>query len=510
MLVLEQVNRLHPANADVRRRLAAFYERAGHAESVTIWQEALALEPANGTARLGLARAAIRFGDRSTARKTLEGFSGEEADHAEYYRLRVGLAFLEKDFHGQEENLTALQKLDPSDQKVRLNLAMLRLSDPRSPKAAAARATLLELARGEQVRIRAVVELLSDVARRWPDPAPERDAALKTLADTLTPARGPLLELPSRVDQIERLITYAMTQPAPTPEDAVSLAKWMSLNGQIETALQWMDALPEATTRTPSVQNALAEFAIRTKDWPRLQKLLRAGAWGVVPAEAVEQAFRAHRNPGQAGRSAVASGWSAALDAAKTSPAALRMLLRLAELWEWPAEYRQVLQTIARDLPRESWAWRQLISHSLAHGETDQLWQVYREWKRAVPGDYVVQVEAAIMGLLLERRPLPNLEETAEYVRRQPTQTGPAVAHALALWRAGRSAEAVGVLDALPAQGFAEPRYALAYGVILAEANRPRESEKMLDRASAELLLPEERTLVQKARGRNQAAPSGS
>jgi thioredoxin-like negative regulator of GroEL len=506
MLVLEQLNRLHPLNAEVRRRLAGFYERVGQAESVVIWQEALALEPANQEARLGLARAAIRFGDRSTARKTLESFSGEEARQAEYYRLRAGLAFLEKDLRGQEENLVALEKLDPTNPRVRLNLAMLRLTDPQDLQAEAARMTLRELARGEQVRIRAVVELLGDVARRWPNPAPERTAALKTLADTLTSARGPRLELPSRVDHIDRLIAYAMTQPAPTPEDAVSLANWMSLNGHPEAALQWMDALPEATIRTPIVQNALTEYAVRAKDWPRLQKLLRNGAWGVVPAEVVEQAFRVHRNPRPADPSSVATGWSVALDAAKVSPAALRMLLRLAELWEWPAEYRQVLQTIARNLPRESWAWRQLISYYLAHGETDQLWQVYQEWRRAVPGDFVVQVEAAIMGLLLERRPVPNLDETAEYMRRQPASAGPAVAHALALWRAGRPAEAADVLDAVPAQNLVEPRYALACGVVLAEVNRPKESERLLDRVSAELLLPEERTLVRKARIRNQAA----
>lgn len=511
MLILEQLNRLHPADAEVRRRLAGFYERAGQAESVVIWKEAIALDQNNREGHLGLARAAIRFGDQPAARKALESLSSEQTPSAEYYRLRAGLAFLEKDFRAQEESLTALEKIDPTDPRVRLNLATLRISDPRGPQAAPARATLLELARGDQVRIRAVVELLSDVVRRWPHPAPERDAALKTLADALTPARGPRLELPSQVDHIDRLISYAMTQSAPTPEDAVNLANWMSLNGHTEAALQWMDALPEAATRTPVVQNAMTEFAIRAKDWTRLQKLLRGGAWGAVPAEAVEQAFRARGNSGPTGRSAV-SGWSAALEAAKTSPAALRMLLRLAELWEWPEEYRQVLQTIARNLPRETWAWRRLISYSLARGETDQLWQVYQEWRRAVPGDPMVQVEAAIMGLLLERRPVPTPEETAEYVRRQPTEAGPAVAHALALWRAKRPAEAIGVLDAVPAQSFAEPRYALAYGVVLAEVNRTRESATMLDRASAELLLPEERALVGKTRDRNQTAttmPSG-
>jgi thioredoxin-like negative regulator of GroEL len=508
MLVLEQLTRLHPGNAEVRRRLAGFYERVGQPESVTIWKEAIALDPTDRDGHLGLARAAIRFGDQPAARKALATLAAGASHDAEYHRLRAGLAFLEKDFRAQEESLAALEKIDPADARVRLNLAVLRVNDPDGPQAGASRQTLLDLAKGDQVRIRAVVELLSDVARRWPHPTREREAALKTLADTLTPSRGPRIELPSQADHIDRLISYAMTQSAPTPEDVVSLANWMSLNGHTEAALQWMDALTEAAVRTPVVQNAMTEFAIRAKDWPRLQKLLRGGAWGPVPAAAVEQAFRAHGNSGPSGRSAVTSAWSAALEAAKTSPAALRMLLRLAQHWEWPAEYRQALQTVARNLPRETWAWRQLISYSLARGDTDQLWQVYQEWRRAVPGNPVVQAEAAIMGFLLERRPVPTLEETAESVRRQPASAGAAVAHALALWRAKRPGEAVGVLDAVPAQNFAEARYALAYGVVLAEVGRTLESGTMLDRAAVEPLLPEEHVLIAKTRERNQTAPA--
>ena len=506
MLLLEQLNRLHASNADIRRRLAAFYERAGQREAVVVWREAMDLDPQNPEGRLGLARSAIRFGDRPTARQALEQLEVTEANRIDYHRLRAGLAFLERDFSAQEEHLTALVRLLPDDPKVRLNLAVLHLANPAGLHAPAARDTLLELARGTEVRIRAVVELLSDIARRWPQSTPERDAALRALADTLAPARGPLLELPSRVDHIDRLVAYAMTQPSPTAEDAVSLANWMSLNENTEAALQWIDSLPESVSRSPVVRTAMAEFAIRIRDWSRLQTFLRAGAWGPVPAEAVEQAFRAHRQASASARSGATSGWTAAVEAAKGSPPALRMLLRLTELWEWPVERRQVLLTIARSMPRENWAWRRLISDALGRDDSEQVWQAYQEWRRAVPGEPVVQIEAAIMGFLLGRRPVPAVSETAGYLERQPAHPGATVAHALALWRAGRHAEAAAALDALPRADFNEPRYALARGLVLAEAGRAAESEELLDRASREPLLPEERALVVAARERNRAS----
>jgi tetratricopeptide (TPR) repeat protein len=506
MLLLEQLNRLHPLNGDIRRQLAGFYERAGQMESLVVWREAVDLDPVNPEGHLGLARSAMRFGDRPTARQALDRLEVTEANRVEYHRLRAGLAFLERDLAAQEEHLKALERLVPDDSKVRLSLAVLRLAEPAGSQAPLARETLLELARGTQVRIRAVVELLSDVARRWPQPTPARDAALRALADTLAPARGPLVELPSQVDHIDRLVAYAMTQPSPTAEDAVSLANWMSLNDHTEAALQWIDSLPESVSRSPVARAAMTEFALRIRDWPRLQALLRAGAWGPVPAEAVEQAFRAHRQTSASARSGAVSGWTAAVEAAKGSPPALRMLLRLTEVWEWPAEQRQVLLTIARSMPRENWAWRRLISDSLRRQDGEQVWQVYQEWHRAVPGDPVVQIEAAIMGFLLGRRPVPAASETAGYVERQPAHAGATVAHALALWRAGRHAEAAAALDVLPRAEFNEPRYSLARGIVLAETGRAAESEELLDRAAREPLLPEERALVAAARERNRAA----
>lgn len=506
MLTWEQLNRLHPTDPEARRRLAGFYERIGQQESVAVWKEAVELDPENAQGHLGLARAAIRFGDRQTARTALQKLSADGLVSAEYYRLHAGLALLEHDVRAQEDNLTQLALLEPENDRVRLNLAMIRLLDPHGSKAAGARSALLELARKDEVRMRAVVELLSDIARRWPTPEPERDAALRALAAALTPARGPLLAMPSQMDHIDRLIHYARAQPDPGAEDVISLANWMSLNGQTESALQWIDTLPPQLTDHALLKTAHAELAIRLRDWPRLRRLLLAGAWGPVPTEAVEQAFRAHAQAGPNRSAAIQPGWVAALEAGKSSPAGLRLLLRLAEIWAWPAEYRQVLLTIARTMPNETWAWRQLVSLALSNADSEQLTQIYGEWRLALPGEPVVQVESAIMGHLLGRRRSATSTETAEFVRQQPLNPGAGVAHALALWRERRVTEAVAVLDALPATAFHEPRYALARGVVLAEAGRATESEELLDRTAGERLLPEERALVVAARERNRGA----
>jgi predicted Zn-dependent protease len=186
------------------------------------------------------------------------------------------------------------------------------------------------------------------------------------------------------------------------------------------------------------------------------------------------------------------------------------MLLRLSESWQWPEERRQTLQAVTRAFPRETWAWRQLISYALARRDSEQLWQAYQRWSRAMPGDTSVQVEAAIMGLLLQQRGAPKARDTAEYYRLQPGNPGASVAHALALWREKRTAEALPLLEALPAAVFAEPRFALVYGLLLAETGRAQPSEQMLDRAATDRLLPEELLLAEEARARNHQRLAGT
>src|SRR5262249_27939739 len=144
------------------------------------------------------------------------------------------------------------------------------------------------------------------------------------------------------------------------------------------------------------IKTAVTEAALRSGDLVRLRKLLLAGAWGEVPPEAVNRAIAARSANGPADR----AGWTAALGAGYASLPGFRMLLRLAEAWNWPEERLQVLTAVTRGFPAEKWAWRQLISYGLARNDSEQVGQIYQRWSRAAPGDTSVQIEAAIIALL--------------------------------------------------------------------------------------------------------------
>jgi len=504
LLTLEQVVQIHPTNIEAKRRLADFYERTGQRQSLALWNEIVRLEPAKAENLTGLAGAALRFGELETSHRILEQLRHTGKIGADYYRIAAGLSMITRDNVALEENLAALSQLNPEDLRVQLNLAMVRLRPANGSAADAARASLLQLGRTDSMRIRAVVELLNDVARRWPEPAGGRVRALEDLARQLTPALGPRLDITRETDPIERLIEFAMDQPVVAPEDAVSLLNWMMLNGRSDAALVWADRLPAESRDSIMVMTVVADAALRAQDGSRLRKLLQAGVWGDVPPGVVTRALAAHERRQLNQPAGDRTNWAAAIESSRTSLSGLQVLLRLSEAWNWPEDRRQVLVAITNAFPRESWAWRQLISYALSRRDAEQLWQVYQRWSRAQAGDISVQIETAIIGLLLQQRSAPGPRDTAEYLRLQPNSPGAVVAHALALWRAKREVEALPLLEALPLSAFAEPRFALAYGLLLSEVGRAQDSEQMLNRASAERLLPDERLLVEQARARNQ------
>jgi tetratricopeptide (TPR) repeat protein len=504
LLILEQTVQINPQNWEARRRLANFLERSGHRQGLEAWKEIVQAEPADPRNLLGLAGAALRSGDITAARQALAQLQRTGRTDAAYYRLSSGLALVTHDVGALEAALAELSRLEPMDQRVRLNLATVRLQSADPGVVEAGRTALIALARSGPVRIRAIVELLNDMARRWPQPARERAAAFQQLAAELTPARGPTYDRPEVGDPVERLVSYAMRQPAPEAEDAGALLSWLILNGRAAAGFEWLDRLPENIRHSRLVTATASEAALKTGDWPHLRQLLLAGAWGALPPLAVNGAFDARRNRSQLSPAALASRWASVIESCKASLPALRMLLRLSEAWKWPDEQQQVLEAITRDFAGESWAWRRLISQALVRSETEKLWQVYQRWSRAAPGDTTVQIEAAIMGHLLQKSGAPSPSVTSSWVQRQPVAPGAVVAHALALWRAQRMVEALTLLGALPAEAFAEPRYALAYGLMLSEAGRARESEPLLNRASAERMLPDEMLLIEQARARNQ------
>ena len=508
LLTLEQLVQIYPYNFEARRALASFYERAGQAQATERWDEVARMEPDNAQNWLGLATTAVRFRDQATAKKALSRLESLGATGVEYLRLAAASAMFSRDTAALEKNLVALAQATPGDLRIQLTLAVLQLKSDQPAKAAEARAQLIALAREPSLRMRGVVELLSDVARRWPESSKERESALRQLAVAVAPPEGPRIDfvMPTAVD---RLVAYAMTQQDPKPEDTALFLAWMTANNWAREALRWLDALPAASVESPLLRPVIAEAALKVEDWTRLRKLVEQGAWGPLPIEAFDRLMKLRPAVGRSeppGR----QSWSEIIALCHSSVPGMRMLVRFSKLWNWSEEKQLALQTLTRDFPREAWAWRELVSEALARRDSALLWQTYHNRSLAIPGDTSLQVESGLIGLMIGHRSAPTVSNTRALLRREPGNDAVKILHALALWRERQFAEAAALLDAMPRASFAEPRYALVYGLVLADSNRARESQQMLNWALAERLLPEETLLLEQARVHNERRLSGA
>lgn len=503
-LLLDQFVKEDPGNLEAHRLLAQVLEAQGPGQGLSEWETLTRIEPRNPANSIGFATAALQAGQIKKLADALMILQKLQPQGVEYYRLTAGLALAKGDTVALRRTLEVLVDAEPGNEVMQLNLAILRFSSTQPADLMAARGTLEKFARGNHLRIRATLALIDDVSRRWPGESnPAKRYALLArqleLGRYAPDAAGEYmsLELTNRREPgLPDLVEHMKSQKAPLPDDAAALAQWMLKIGQKGEALVWLETLDEKLRQSPAVKNAMATCAVSLESWPRLEQLLRQGAWGPVPPDAVRFAFQSHERSQVNNDSRAESLWNKAVQLSEQSLPGLRMLHRLAQLWRWPRRSAQVLWALVRQYPADLIAWQKLSEQALANHDTAEVWRIYGAWAQAAPADIRVRIERVVIGLLVRPHEPGLAGQAEELFRLHPDNAGCRLAQALALWRGTRTGEALAVLDAGGLNYAAEPRLALARGLMLASAGRREESEKMLAAVPTELLLPEEIALM--------------
>jgi len=509
--LLEQLIREDSANLEARRLFAQVLEQSGSGQGLAEWEYLAKAEPGNAANQVGYAGAALRAGHWSELSEALAALHKLQPDSVDYHRLSAAMALAKGDAAALRQAVEALARVDPGNETTRFNLAALRLNSPVPAEVTTARESLEHFARGDSMRIRATLVLIDDLARRWPEEKnPAKRQAL--LAQRLKAAEPRLrgvgsFMLTGAIGQhqpgLQDLVEHMKNQPDPVPEDAASLARWMSSIGQTREALVWLEGLANKTRQSAAVLGASATCALSLESWPKLEQLLLHGAWGPVPADIVKYAFQAREFRQAGNESNAESHWDKAVRLSGHSATALRLLYRLAQAWHWSGKQTQILWLLVRQDPGDGVAWQKLSELAVATRDSGQVWRVYNAWVQATPANSQAQIERVVIGLLIRPHEAGLMAQADELYRQRPDNAGCRLARALALWREKRTAEALTLLETLPPAVLAEPRFALVYGLLLAEAGRAQPSERMLERAVADRLLPEELLLAEEARARN-------
>jgi len=507
-LLLDQYARNQPAHFEARRLLAKVMEEFGAGQGLAEWEQLVQLEPANAANHIGYITSALRVGQMQKLPEALATLQKLQPDSIDYHRLSAGLALVKGNVVALRRSIETLALLEPNNETTQFNLATLRLTSAVPAEVASARETLEKFVRGDALRIRAMLALIADAPRRWPrekNSAKHYALIVRQLELDKSPLASPagfMMTGAVRVREpgLPTLVEFLQNQPAPTSEDIAQLAQWMMKLGQTREALVWLETLPGKSRESPAALAHMAACAVALELWDKLESLLRQGAWGPVPGEAVKYAFRARQFREEKNDSRAEAIWNNAVQSSAQSLPGLRMLHRLAQLWRWPGKEAQVLWALVRRFPNDTLAWQKLSEQVLATREAAQVWRFYSAWLQAAPANLQMQVERVVLGLLVRPKEPGLAVQAGELYRAQPNNTGRRLAQALALWRGGLANEALIVLDAVPLHPESEPRVALTRGLVLSAIGRNAESERMFALTKPESLLLEEVALIAAAR----------
>jgi hypothetical protein len=294
------------------------------------------------------------------------------------------------------------------------------------------------------------------------------------------------------------LLEELKTAAADNPENAAEMISWMNRSGMPIAAIGWASQLPPTTMAEKAVPVALSDAYISTGDWEGMRKLVRSGSWGSI--DFLRNALGARAARELHDESDAAAQWSEAVQKVTTAPKQAVTLAEVVQKWGWRDQAIELLWVAAKDPANGDDALQALYNYFAKNGATQDLYRVLLHRQEIRPDDRRVQNNVAQLSLLLNLN-VDRAQRTAlELYQAEPKNPAYASTYAFALHTAGDSKKAEKIMSGLTTEQLHQPDIAAYYGVILAGTGDYARAAEFLDLGEKAGLLPEEKTLLEKAR----------
>ena len=493
---------INPESAEGCRIMARLSEKAGLRSALEWRRRVMELGQATPNDLILLARAAVRFDERSTADVAMSKLPESAKNTADYHALLADIALAQRDGVEMEKQLSEANRLDPANTDYLMRLASLRLGANDPAIRAKGRETLKAMqddpaTRREATRYLAEDELRKGNALDALELARQLDSFPgKTFNDRLLL----LSALQATLDSGFRpFLAEMQTSSIEEPERVGTLISWMNTHKLSAEAVAWSAKLPPGIIGSKLVQIALSDALVTEKDWRGLQRLTNSGNWGTVDFLRNALAARAFREQGNTIDSN--AQWAESMKKVAADSRHIMMLAETVEKWGWRSEAIELLWLITKDPIKGDEALRTLSQYFAKKADTQNLYRVMLHNLEMHPDDKNVQNNFAQLALLLNLNAERGQKIAREVYEKDPKNAAYASTYAFALHTQGDSKKALKVLNALTDEQLHQPEIAAYYGVILAAAGEAQRAPEFLDLGEkAPNLLPQEKALIEKAR----------
>jgi predicted Zn-dependent protease len=505
-----EVLRLHHNSLAAFHVLAEASEKQNRPETVA-WRAQIArLEPGNLDSQLNLASAALRFGQLDTARKALEQVPPAQRDRAAYHVVAGWLARAQGNDADVEMHFAAAVAQEPENDLYQFNLAVLRIRSGASEKSDEAREVLERLSKVPEFRAGSLRALLSDAVQRDELERADRFAQELQMSQQVTFSDYLLcLEFYKKLDEkkFSALLEKVKPVAARKPVDLSLLMDWLNRNGLGPEVLKWMDKLPPELTTNPPPAVAIADAFAEAKNWSRLKRWTRSGAWG--DSEYLRLAYQAHasKQARQTSSDAEFSGlWDSAERAAGEKAEREIILARLASKWNFAAEAERLWSRVSKHAPMRREALDALYRIYRANNDLRNLYRIAQRLHESSPNEPAAAANYARLALLVDQNPAEGHRLAKETYERAPDDINAAMTYAFSLYGLGRTAEGIEIIKKLPLEGVHDPHAAVFAAILFLDDNRNADAQEYIAAARSGPIFPEEKKLLEEAVAKAKAA----
>jgi Flp pilus assembly protein TadD len=500
-LSLRRAVQCNPFDVRAIRMYAALAEQSASPNAIWWRRRVVELEPKVLQNRIDLAKAALVLGDQNAAQDALRSVDEPGRRTAEYHKAAGALAWARNDYSESESQFLEASKLEPTNAAVHLNLAIARLVVDSGTKANLARASLEVLRSNPPVRLEALRQLTQDATRNsmplravafarelQADPECRYSDHILYL-DTLRQARRP--ELTECALAVEAIATTNSAQ-------AYEMLNWRIRQGEARQGLVWAESLSLVVRTNLPFPMMMAEAYALVREWGPLQAMVKDQDWKDM--EYLRHVLSSLSLRAQ-GRTLEASvEWRSALSAASQRIEALNDLVRRTAAWNWSSELNEALWAIVEKFPIEKGAFLALYDRLVEAGNTAALHNLLGRVSSFVNLPLEFKNNFAVVSLLEYPKGQHGHDLARDAYEKSPANPFVVSTYAYSLYLQQKSTEALHLFEGLKPEELEEPSIAAYYGVILAGTGNTTKARRYLDRGLQARLLPEEKTLITKAK----------
>ena len=500
-LVARRLLELDPDSVAATRAMADMADAAGRSEALGWRQRIVQLQPGVAANQIALAKTALRVGQFDLVERVLDLVPVDARNSVAYHQVAGARALARKQAAAAEAHFHAAAELEPANEQLALNLASIQLASPESKVADRARETLKELAAQSSMRLAALRALSADAiarkdrseAQTWATQLNAEQGA--TYADTLL-----YFQAVQSTDAAAPALEALKTKAAESPSSAAEFITWMNRHGMAVVAAHWSSTLPEAIRSVQPVPLAIAESLSFMQDWTALREWVAGQDWGEYEALrlAVESHAMQRLAAGESASMERQTVWRAALKAAERRPAQLVAIAQLAEGWGYTADAEETWWKVANSNATPGAGLSALQRLYKTKQDTRGLLRVAKRALELNPGDLVAANNCASLGLLLAGDSSAR-RLAAKLHHEHPANRAFTATHAFGLHTAGKTAEALELMNRMKEEELRHPAIAAYYVVMLAETGEVERARAFLPHTQRATLLPEEQQLLSAA-----------